>query len=329
MPTRYQIGQHIDHYEIIGLLGQGGASHVYLVRDRRSQQEVVLKFPLDDVIGGRAIFERYRREAEIGQLLAHPALQEHVNRGEQRSADYLVLVHLHGRTLRAVMHGQAPSLLPQDEALRIVIQVCKALVYVHAHGVIHRDIKPENIMLVETGEVKLLDFGIALLLEKERGFLKRDRSWLLGTPDYMAPERWRGQAGLVQSDIYAVGVVLYELLCGRTPFQEIEGFTIVNQHISYDPPDILHFNPRLSTTLGTVVMRTIRRDAQKRYASMQELLDDLCHLNNVIPVEYLPDPPLLGGRYRQSLLISLLVLVVCLMIVAFGVLAQWAHHAIR
>jgi serine/threonine protein kinase len=188
--------------------------------------------------------------------------------------------------------------LPQAEVWRILLQVCAALVYAHAHGVIHRDIKPENIMLLETGEVKLLDFGIALLLEKERGFLRRGRSWLLGTPDYMAPERWRGEAGSVQSDIYAVGVVLYELLCGRTPFQEIEGFTIVNQHISYDPPDILHFNPRLSTTLGTVVMRTIRRDAQKRYASMQELLDDLCHLNNVIPVAYLPDPPLLGGRYR-------------------------------
>jgi eukaryotic-like serine/threonine-protein kinase len=329
MPTIYQTGQSIDHYEVIRLLGQGGASHVYLARDRRSQQEVVLKFPLDDVIGGRAIFERYRREDEIGKHLTHPALQEHVNRDEERSADYLVLEYLRGQTLRAVMQERAPSLLPQSEVVHILIQLCEGLVYVHAHGVIHRDIKPENIMLLETGEVKLLDFGIALLLEKKRDFLNRGRSSLLGTPDYMAPERWQGEAGSVQSDIYSVGVVLYELLCGRTPFQETEEFTIVNQHISYDPPDILHFNSALPASLATVVMRTIRRDPEKRYASMQELLYDLCHLNKVIPVEYLPDPPLLGGQYRQSLLISLLVLLVCLMIVAFGVLAQFAHHAIH
>src|SRR5438105_1554168 len=112
MPTIYQSGQYIDHYEIVRLLGHGGASHVYLAQDRRSQQEVVLKFPLDDVIGGAAIFERYRREAEIGKQLTHPVLQQHMNIGEERSADYLVLEYLRGKTLRAVMKEQGPSLLP-------------------------------------------------------------------------------------------------------------------------------------------------------------------------------------------------------------------------
>jgi serine/threonine-protein kinase len=209
------------------------------------------------------------------------------------------------------------------------MQVCEALVYVHAHGVIHRDIKPENILLLESGQVKLLDFGIALLVKKEGRFPWRGRSSPVGTPDYMAPERWRGEAGSVQSDIYAVGVVLYELLCGRTPFQETDGFAIISQHISHDPPDILHFNPTLSASLATVVMRAIRRDPKKRYASMQELLNDLCHLDRVVPVDYLPDPPLLGGRYRQALLIALLVFVICLGLIAFGILAQFAHHAVR
>jgi serine/threonine-protein kinase len=329
MPTIYQPGQCIDHYEIIRLLGRGGASHVYLAWDQRSRQEVVLKVPLDDVIGGRAIFERYRREAEIGKRLTHPALQQHLNIGEERSTDYLVLEYLHGKTLRAMMKEQAPSLLPQAEVLPILMQVCEALAYVHAHGVIHRDIKPENILLLESGQVKLLDFGIALLVKKERRFPWRGHSSLVGTPDYMAPERWRGEAGSVQSDIYAVGVVLYELLCGRTPFQETDGFAIISQHISHDPPDILHFNPTLSASLATVVMRAIRRDPKKRYASMQELLNDLCHLDRVVPVDYLPDPPLPGGRYRQALLIALLVFVICLGLIAFGILAQFAHHAVR
>ena len=329
MPTIYQPDQYVDHYEIIRLLGQGGASRVYLARDRRSQQEVVLKFPLDDVIGGAAIFERYRREAEIGKRLTHPALQQRLNIGEERSADYLVLEYLCGKTLRAVMKEQAPSLLPQAEALYLLIEVCEALVYVHAHGVIHCDIKPENILLLETGQVKLLDFGIALLLEKERRFPWRGHSSPVGTPDYMAPERWRGEPGSVQSDIYAAGVVFYELLCGRTPFRETDGFTIVSQHISHDPPDILHFNPTLPASLATIVMRAIRRDPKKRYALMQELLNDLCHVDEVVPVGYLPDPPLLGGRYRQALFISLLVFVVCLGLIAFGMLAQFAHHAVR
>src|SRR5258706_12634544 len=203
----------------------GVVSQVYLAQDEQTGAAVVLKFPLDDLVGGTAIYQRYLREAEIGERLDHPGVLRHVNQGEQRSTAYLVLEYLDGRTLRTVMHDYAPALLSQAEVRRILLQVCAALVYAHAHGVIHRDIKPENIMLLETGEVKLLDFGIALLLEKERGFLRRDRSWLLGTPDYMAPERWRGEAGSVRSDIYAVGVVLYELLCGRTPFQEIEGFT--------------------------------------------------------------------------------------------------------
>ena len=187
------------------------------------------------------------------------------------------------------------------------MQVCAALVYVHEHGVIHRDIKPENIMILETGEVKLLDFGIAVLLEKERGFRLVDRSSPIGTPDYMAPELWQGERGSAQSDVYAVGVVLYELLCGRTPFQAEDGFSIVNQHISYDPPSILLFNPALPASLATVVMRAIRRDPQKRYASMQALLHDLRHLDQVKPVEYHPDAPLLGGRYRQAFLIALLI----------------------
>jgi eukaryotic-like serine/threonine-protein kinase len=124
-------------------------------------------------------------------------------------------------------------------------------------------------------------------------------------------------------------VVLYELLCGRTPFEETDGFAIITRHISHDPPGILQFNPALSPVLATVVMRAIRRDPERRYACMQDMLKDLLDLDSVAAVDYIPDPPKLGGRYRQAIRIALIVLIVCLFIVAFGVLAQFAHHLAR
>ena len=213
MPTIYTTGKKIDHYQIMRPLGRGGASYVYLAQDWNALQEVVLKFPDDALIGGAAVFERYKREAEIGRRLNHQYIQRHLNQDEQRSAEYLVLEYMRGRTLRMVVEKGAPANLQTGEVLRMLIQVCSALAYAHEHGVIHRDIKPENIMLLENGEIKIFDFGIALL-EGERNKYWRGFSSPIGTPDYMAPERLLGEPGDVRSDIYGVGVVLYELLCG-------------------------------------------------------------------------------------------------------------------
>jgi len=328
MSTIYTTGTRIDHYQIMHPLGQGGASHVYLAQDWNALQEVVLKFPDDALVGGAAVFERYKREAEIGRRLNHQYIQRHLNQDEQRSAEYLVLEYMRGSTLRTVIEKGVPAFLQTEEVLRMLIQVCSALAYAHEHGVIHRDIKPENMMLLENGDIKIFDFGIALL-EGEHNRYWRGFSSPIGTPDYMAPERLLGEPGDVLSDIYGVGVVLYELLCGRTPFEEEDGFALITTHISHDPPCISQFNPKLSPALVTVVMRTIRRDAEKRYTCMQDLLYDLQHLDNVTVVDYSADPPRIGGRYRQAIRLALIVLIVCLCIVAFGVLAQYAHHLVR
>jgi eukaryotic-like serine/threonine-protein kinase len=324
MPKIYRPGQRIDHYEITRLLGAGAASRVYLAQDCRALQQVILKFPSDDVIGGAAIFERYKREAEIGKRLKHPGIQRHLNHAERRSVEYLVLEYLPGRTLREAMEECAPALLPPAEVQRILLRVCAALAYAHEHGVIHRDVKPDNILLLNNGEVKLLDFGIALLLDERRSIWQRT-SGPIGTPDYMAPELLGGERGSAQADIYALGVTLYELLCGRTPFEAKDGFAIVTQHISHDPPDIIAFNPTLSPALATVVMRAIRRDPERRYASMQDLTYDLGHLDKVTPVNYIPAPARLGGPYRQALGLVLIILLVCATLVAFGAFAQYAH----
>jgi eukaryotic-like serine/threonine-protein kinase len=328
MPTTYTPGERIDHYEIIRLLGHGGMNRVYLAQDILNSQKVVLKFPNDELFGDVAVFERYKREAEIGSRLNHPHIQHLLNIDEKRCDHYLVIEYIQGRTLRTVLEEHAPNLLPPEEATRIIIQVCDALAYAHEHGVFHRDIKPENIMILDNGDIKIIDFGIALL-EGARRVTWRGLSGTMGTPDYMAPEQLRGERGTASSDIYAVGAMLYEMLCGRPPFVGENVFAIMNQHVSQDPPSILQFNSTLSPALATVVMRAIRRDPDNRYQTINDLLNDLRHLDKVIPVVYKPDAPRAHVMRQPVMLVTLLIIAIFLAIIALGFLVQYAHHVTR
>jgi serine/threonine-protein kinase len=236
--------------------------------------------------------------------------------------------YIQGRTLREVLEERESNPLPPEEATRIIIQICEALAYAHKHGVFHRDIKPENIMVLENGDIKIIDFGVALL-EGARRVTWRGLSGTVGTPDYMAPEQLRGERGTASSDIYAVGAVFYEMLSGRPPFVGENVFAVMNQHVSQDPPSILQFNPSLSPALATVVMRTIRRDPDKRYKSIDELLYDLHHLNEVLPVQYKPDTPQAPVIRQRVILVTLLIISICLAIIAIGFLLQYAHHVVH
>jgi eukaryotic-like serine/threonine-protein kinase len=336
-PISYLPGMQIDHYTIIRVLGQGVANHVYLGRDLTNQQQVVLKCPREDVIGGAGIFKAYRQEAKLGKLLDHPSLQCLLNQDERREREYLVFEYIPGRVLRKVLQEYPDSVMPEEKAVSILLPICSVLVYLHAQGVIHRDVKPENILLGDDGSVRLLDFGISLCQEKlphtkpqdrhKRRRLRLPLANVVGTPAYMSPERLRGEEGDERSDIYAIGVVLYEMLCGHTLFEDADGFTITNRQIVYDPPDILQQNSTLSPALATVIMRAIRRNPEKRYASMQHLLDDLSNLDKVTPQDYIPDRPLFGGRYREVLQISFIIFLIIVAIIAFGFIVQFFHHA--
>ncbi len=326
MTAVYTPGVQIDHYEIIRQLGHGGMSRVYLAKDLHTQQTVVLKFLNDDLIGNVAIFERYKRESEIGNRLNHPHVQHMLNIDEQRSVEYLVMEYIKGRTLRAVLEERCGQSLLPEEARRISLQVCDALAYCHEHGVFHRDIKPENIMIQDDGNVKIIDFGVALL-EGARRVTWRGLTGTVGTPDYMSPEQLKGERGMASSDIYAVGVILYEMLCGRTPFDGESAFAIMNQHVTQDPPSILTFKPDLSPPLATVVMKSIRRDPEKRYHSIREMQHMLQNLDAVKAVTYEPDAPQLHRRGQQILLTTLIVIAICLAIIAVGLIAQIVHNA--
>lgn len=328
MTTTYTPGAIVDHYEIIKMLGHGGMSRVYLAYDKHTQQHVVLKFLNDDLMGNIAVFERYKREAEIGSRINHPHVQHMLNVNEERSDHYLVMEYIQGRTLRAVLEEYAPQPLPIPDALRITEQVCDALRYCHEHGVFHRDIKPENIMILEDGSVKIIDFGVALL-EGARRVTWRGMTGTVGTPDYMSPEQLKGERGLAPSDIYAVGIILYEMLCGHTPFDGENVFAVMNQHVSQDPPSILECNPSIPHALATVVMRAIRRDPDKRYHSMQEMQHDLQHLETVKVTQYHPDKPQMNNMARQFRLAAIIIIIILLIVIAFGFFAQYVHQVVR
>jgi len=324
----YAPGVQIDHYKIIRMLGHGGMNRVYLAKDAHNQQEVVLKIPNDDILGNVAVFERYKREAEIGNRINHPNVQHLFNTDEKRSEEYLVVEYIKGRTLRAVLEDHTPQLLPPEEALRTTMQLCDALAFCHEHGVFHRDIKPENVMIEEDGNVKIIDFGIALL-EGARRVTWRGLSGTVGTPDYMSPEQLKGERGTAASDIYAVGVMLYEMLCGHTPFEGENVFAVMNQHVSQDPPSLLDYSPTIQPALATVVMKAIRRDPDKRYKSMRDMTHDLQNLQDVKPVQYTPETPQASNWVQQAKWAVLIIICLIILVIALGVLAQYVSHSVK
>jgi serine/threonine-protein kinase len=328
MTLAYTPGAQIDHYEVIRMLGHGGMSRVYLARDLNDQRVVVLKFPNDDLIGNIGVYERYKREAEIGNRIDHPHIQHMLNTGEKRSDEYLVMEYIEGRTLREVLEDRDGKPLPTSEALRYILQICDALAYCHEHGIFHRDIKPENVMVGENGDIKLIDFGVALL-EGARRVTWRGLTGTVGTPDYMSPEQLKGERGAAGSDIYATGVILYEMLSGHPPFEGENVFAVMNQHATQDPPSILQSRPDLSPELATVIMKAIRRDPEKRYKSMREMESVLQHLSEVVPVPYVPEKPQQSTWRQQLTTAALVIIAIALVVIAIGVAAQLVHNTVH
>ncbi len=328
MTLAYTPGAQIDHYEVIRMLGHGGMSRVYLARDLHDQQVVVLKFPNDDLIGNIGVYERYKREAEIGNRIDHPHIQHMLNTGEKRSDEYLVMEYIEGRTLREVLEEHDGKPLPTPEALRYILQICDALAYCHEHGIFHRDIKPENVMVEDDGDIKLIDFGVALL-EGARRVTWRGLTGTVGTPDYMSPEQIKGERGAAGSDIYATGVILYEMLSGHPPFEGENVFAVMNQHATQDPPSILLSRPDLSPELATVIMKAIRRDPEKRFKSMREMESALQNLDEVVPIPYVPEKPQQSTWRQQLVTAALVIIAIALIVIAVGVAAQLVHNTVR
>jgi eukaryotic-like serine/threonine-protein kinase len=325
---RYQAGETVnDKYDILESLGQGGMNDAYKARDRASGRLVVVKVPFMSLIGDPATYSRYQRELEIGKRLHHPNIQQLLDEGrlEDGVAPYLVLEFVDGTLLREYLRQKAP--LPPDEAVHISVQLADALQYCHEHGVVHRDLKPENILIESDGTVKLVDFGIALLQGARRLTFRRLTTGF-GTPDYMAPEQVQGDRGDARTDIYALGVMLFEMLTGDVPYHGDSPLAVMSQRVTTDAPLLRRKRSDLSPALEAVVWRALRREPSERYASMAALRDDLQNLDRVsVPKEY-PSETSTPRRISREHVVNAAVVVGALLLLAvIGIIAQLAHTA--
>ena len=311
-----ETGEQVDHYRILRRLGGGGFSEAYEAVDDRSGQHVVLKVPDLSILGDPQTFERFRREMAIARRLHHPNIQRALDDGTDRTRPYLVLEYVEGETLREYLQDRLP--LSVDEALRLALPLGHALAYAHAHGVAHRDIKPENVLITPDGTVKLFDFGIALL-EGARRVTWRWVNNSVGTPDYMAPEQIQGKRGDERTDVYAFGIMLYEMLAGSVPFRGDNPLAVMQQALNSPPTPLRRHDRDVPEALAAVVHKAIRKEPAERYAHVGDMLHDLINLDSV-DIATLTLPPERGGRSpgsdRQLLLFGGLVAVGFVVVVA-------------
>ncbi len=294
------IGQRISHYEIVALLGGGGMGEVYLAEDTSPlRRKVAIKFPHLRATADEQAQKRFIREAQAAAKLDHPNICVIHEVGQQGDFDFIVMQYVEGETLGAKLAGQS---LTVAESLTIVIQVAEALAEAHANHIVHRDIKPQNIMLTPRGQVKVLDFGLAKLMPGSGatvGELTQSRlsspGLAIGTASYMSPQQAKGEAVDVRSDLFSLGVVLYECVGGQPPFAGASPMEICAQVIHVAPPPPSRFNPHVPPELDQVILIALAKEPDRRYQSASELLyalrmvcADLPHEDR-LPTKPLPD----------------------------------------
>jgi serine/threonine-protein kinase len=271
-----EAGTQIDSYRIDAPVAKSGMATIFRATDLRDGHTVALKIPHPDMEADPLLFDRFQREAAIGQRLRHPNVMQ-VFGGEKHSRVYMVMEWCEGRLLRRILDE---GRIPQERAIRIAVEVLKALDYIHANGVVHRDLKPENILVDGHDNIKLIDFGIASDSASKR-LTYANFTAALGTPDYIAPEQVKGKRGDGRTDIYSMGVMLYEMLTGKLPFSGPSPLAAMNDRLLNHPVPPRVADPSVSPQLQEILYRALERDPQNRYASAREFLRDLEHPGQV------------------------------------------------
>jgi serine/threonine-protein kinase len=272
----FEAGQQIDFYRIEEMVARSGMASIYRAIDTRDQRQIALKIPHPDMEADPILFDRFQREAAIGEKLDHPKVM-HVFGGKDRSRIYMVMEWCEGRLLRKIL-DEGP--LPQERAIRIAIAVLDGLDYIHAQGVVHRDLKPENIMVDDNDNIKLIDFGIAGDSNARR-LTYANFTATLGTPNYISPEQVKGKRGDGRSDIFAMGVILYEMLSVKLPFHGPSPLAAMNDRLLNHPVPPSVANPDISPQLQEVIYRSLEREPKNRYPKAHDFAWDLAHLDQI------------------------------------------------
>jgi serine/threonine-protein kinase len=322
--TEVAEGTLVDgRYRIKHRLGSGGMADVYAADDSQLGREVALKVLHRRFARDREFVERFRREASSAASLQHPNVVSIYDRGEYDGTYYIAMEHLPGRTLKDIIREEAP--LPQERAIAYAIQILQAASFAHRRGVVHRDFKPHNVIVGPDGRLKVTDFGIARAGASEM----TETGSIMGTAQYLSPEQAQGQRVGTASDLYSIGIVLYEMLTGRVPFTGESAVSIALKHVSEQPPRLRELRPDVHPRLEQAVGRALLKDPEQRYANADEFIAALETARSAIrsgengsggTATWVPVPPThdddddrsFSGRRWPFVLLALLLLGVAL-----------------
>lgn len=253
-------------YRLIGRIGVGGMSVVYKAQDVALGRLVAIKILHESLTGDPKFVEDFHREAQAAASLSHPNVVTVHDVGQDGSRHYIVMELVEGEDLKTTVRHWAP--LPLAHALDLAIQICKGVGYAHRAGFVHCDVKPQNVLVTKDGRAMVADFGIARVIS-EATITRGDASW--GTPHYFSPEQAAGQSATPASDVYAIGIVLYEMLTGRLPFQADSPAALALKHLTEEPPPITDLNPQVPLPVARIIHKVLSKEPAARYRTADQL----------------------------------------------------------
>src|SRR5580698_8011941 len=268
-------------YELTHLIARGGMAQVYRAMDRQLERPVALKVLFPELSIDRTFVERFRREAQAAANLSHPNIVPVFDWGEDDGSYFIVMEYVDGRALSAVLKDPEP--LPPRQIASIGAGVAAALAFAHRHGVIHRDVKPGNVLITPDGEVKVTDFGIARAVNTEESLTQTGA--VMGTAAYFSPEQAEGKGVDARSDIYSLGVVLYEMAVGKPPFTGDSPVAVASKHVRDQPVLPREANPAVPAALEAIIMKALSKSPDDRYPTAEEMRADLLRFADGRPVE--------------------------------------------
>ncbi|PLT34256.1 Stk1 family PASTA domain-containing Ser/Thr kinase [Bacillus sp. V5-8f] len=278
------IGRRINgRYKLLDMVGGGGMANVYLARDMILERDVALKILRMDFSNDEQFIKRFNREAQSATSLAHSNIVSIYDVGEEDDIYYIVMEYVKGLTLKQYIQKHYP--IPIEKALDIMKQITAAIAHAHQNGIIHRDIKPQNILIDEKGNVKITDFGIAMALSATN---ITQTNAVLGSVHYLSPEQARGGMANKKSDIYSLGIVMFELMTGRLPFSGESAVSIALKHLQSETPSPKRWNPEIPQSVENVILKATAKDSFYRYESVDDMQDDI---RTALDVERLNEKP--------------------------------------
>ena len=326
------IGKRLaDRYEILEKIGEGGMALVYRARDLRTGHDVAVKFLRPEFHDNPEFVSSFHREATAASKMSHHNIVNLLDVGDDEQNLYIVIEHVNGKTLKDIVRERGK--LPEDVACQIVIRILSALQHAHAAGIIHRDIKPQNILVDKHGYIKVSDFGIARMVGTHTEIQAEPDKTVMGTVHYFSPEQARGETATAASDLYSAGVVLYELLTGKVPFEGDTPIAIAMQHIQQKPRPVRELNPEISPAVESVVMKALEKAPRDRYRTALEMAQAIKLALQFPEKEATKDTPVLvptlgkaaGQKLRRRItwekVLSMLAAVVVMGVLAVGSMA--------